>query len=116
MKQSLCALGGEMEEMGITYGRDAAALYQSALRRVIGKAHEERAKFPLEITVRNAEGAVWSAVVTLKDGMIACKHRQDTVSLTFPRHLVVIDARNDRVASMDVMVPGPFPPLGGGVN
>jgi len=103
-------------EIGIAYGRDAVALYQSALRRVIGKAHEDRAKFPLEITVRNAEGAVWSAVVSLNDGMVNCEHRQDTVSLTFPLHLAVIDARNDRVASMDVMGAGAVPPHRGGIN
>ncbi len=104
------------KEIGVAYGRDAAALYQSALRSVIGKAHEGRAKFPLEITVRNAEGAVWSAVVTLNDSKVNCEHRQGTVSLTFPLHLAVIDARNDRVASMDVMVPGPFQPYRGGIN
>jgi hypothetical protein len=104
-------------EIGVAYGRDAVALYQSALRRLIAKAHEERAEFPLEVAVTNATGEVWSAVVTIKDGgEFDCKHRQDTVSLTFPLHLAVIDTRNDRVASMDVMVPGPFPPHQGGIN
>jgi len=48
--------------------------------------------------------------------MADCRHRQDTLSLTFPLHLVAIDNRNTRVASMDVMVPGPFPPHPGGIN
>jgi hypothetical protein len=103
-------------EIGVLYERDVAALSQSAMRRLIGKAREERAEFPLEVAVTNAKGEAWSAVVTLKDGMPDCRHRQDTVSPTFPLHLVAIDNRNNRVASMDVMVPGPFPPHPGGIN
>ena len=103
-------------EIGVLYERDAAALYQSAMRRLIGKAREEWAEFPLEVAVTNAKGEAWSAVVTLKGGIAGCRHRQDTVSLTFPLHLVANDNRNDRVASMDVMVPGPFPPHPGGIN
>jgi len=104
-------------EIGITYGRDAAALYQSAMRRLIGKAHEERAEFPLEVAVTNAKGEAWSAVVTIKGGgEFDCKHRPGTASLAFPLRMVATDARNDRVASMDVMVPGPLPPHRGGIN
>ena len=103
-------------EIGVLYERDPAELYQSAMRRLIGKAREERSEFPLEVAVMNAKGEAWSAVVTLKDGMADCRHRQDTVSLTFPLHLVAIDNRNNRVGSMDVMAPGPIPPHPGGIN
>jgi hypothetical protein len=38
------------------------------MRRLIGKAHEERAEFPLEVAVTNAKGEAWSAIVTIKGG------------------------------------------------
>jgi len=43
-------------EIGVLYERDAATLYQSAMRRLIGKAREERAEFPLEVAVTNVKG------------------------------------------------------------
>jgi hypothetical protein len=51
-------------------------LYWGAMQRLVNKAHEERAKFPLDVAVTNGDGEAWSAVVTLKDGgEFNCKHR-----------------------------------------
>jgi|SRR5277367_4612583 len=92
-------------EIGVAYGRDAAALYQSAMRRLVNKAYEEQAKFPLAVAVTTANGGAWGAAITLRGSEFDCKHF-GTVSITFPLRMVAIDARNDRVASMDLMLPG----------
>jgi hypothetical protein len=96
-------------EINIAYGQDEAALYRGAVRRLVSRAREEGAKFPLVILVTSGLGEMWTAVVTLAGSEFNVKHQAGvTVLLRFPLKMVAIDAQGDTVATLDLSVPRPF--------
>lgn len=89
-------------EMNYSFG-DVKTLYQGAMGRLVGKAYDEQAVFPLVVTVSNAVGESWVVDVAIKGVQFDIKHRlgRGRIGLAFPLRMVAIDSRGDRVASID---------------
>ncbi len=102
----------KVAETGLACGKDARDLYQGAMQRLISKAYEERAEFPLSVSVTNGQGEAWCASVTLtgNGSEFCCKHHDffgSGMAITFPIRMVATDANDDVVASIDVALVDP---------
>ena len=96
-----------MTEINASWVPDEVTLYKQALHNVIRKAHSERAKFPLRVTVTNANEESWDATVVLRGRDFDCRHNAGEVLLKFPLEFVAVDSRGDQVASNLVNVLDP---------
>src|SRR5271155_4147083 len=89
-----------MTETRVVWGQDLVALYLDATRNVIRKARDEKAVFPVRLSMTNRNGESWGADVTLVGRGFDVKHDEVDVALEFPFRIVAIDSVGDQVAVM----------------
>jgi hypothetical protein len=89
-----------MSETKVVWAQDLVALYRDATRKVIRKARDEKAVFPLRLSMTNRNGESWGADVTLVGRDFDVRHDKVDVALEFPLRIVAIDSVGDQVAVM----------------